>query len=48
MPSRIGAGRLPAVRLVDMNLQPKKAVFSVQLLDAIRQRWRAANSRWCS
>ena len=38
MPSRIGAGRLPAVRLVDMNLQPKKAVFSVQLLDAIRQR----------
>ncbi len=38
MPSRIGDGRLPAVRLVDMNLQPKKTVFSVQLLDAIRQR----------
>ncbi len=38
MPSRVGAGQLPAVRLVDMNLQPKRAVFSVQLLDAIRQR----------
>ncbi len=38
MPSRIGDGRLPAVKLVDMNLQPKKAVFSVQLLEAIRQR----------
>lgn len=38
MPSRIGDGRLPAVKLVDMNLQPKKTVFSVQLLEAIRQR----------
>jgi len=38
MPSRIGDGRLPAVKLVDMNLQPPKTVFSVQLLEAIRQR----------
>ena len=38
MPSRIGDGRLPAVKLVDMNLQPKKTVFSVQLLEAVRQR----------
>ena len=33
-----GQGRLPSVRLVDMNLQPKQTVFSVQLLDAIQQR----------
>ncbi|MBP6406507.1 MAG: primosomal protein N' [Ramlibacter sp.] len=38
MPSRIGSGQLPAVKLVDMNLQPPKTVFSVQLLEAIRQR----------
>jgi len=38
MASRVGEGSLPAVRLVDMNLQPKKAVLSVQLLDAIQQR----------
>ncbi|MDR3455052.1 MAG: primosomal protein N' [Rhodoferax sp.] len=39
MPSRIGAGgTLPKVRLVDMNLQPKKTVFSPQLLAAITER----------
>jgi len=38
MPSRIGSGQLPAVKLVDMNLQPPKTVFSVQLLETIRQR----------
>ncbi len=38
MPSRIGDGALPAVRLVDMNLQPKKTVLSVPLADAIQQR----------
>jgi len=45
MASRVGqaeaggnAGTFPAVRLVDMNLQPKHAVFSPQLLDAIQQR----------
>ncbi|WP_295955809.1 primosomal protein N' [Rhodoferax sp.] len=38
MPSRIGAGTLPKVRLVDMGLQQKKTVFSPQLLAAIQQR----------
>ena len=44
MPSRIRAlegaaeGQLPAVRLVDMNLQPPKTVLSAALLDAIGQR----------
>lgn len=38
MPSRVGAGALPAVRLVDMNLQPPKTVLSGALLDAIGQR----------
>ena len=50
MPSRIssgskvdgsesaGAGALPTVRLVDMNLQPPKTVLSGGLLDAIGQR----------
>ena len=38
MPSRIGAGALPAVRLVDMNLQQRRTVFSPQLLDAVQQR----------
>jgi primosomal protein N' (replication factor Y) len=39
MPSRIGTGSaLPTVRLVDMNLQQKKTVFSPQLLAAISER----------
>jgi primosomal protein N' (replication factor Y) (superfamily II helicase) len=38
MPSRIGTATLPRVRLVDMNHQPKRAVFSPPLLDAIGQR----------
>ncbi len=46
MPSRVGlegalpdtAGALPLVRRVDMNHQPRKAVFSLPLLDAIRER----------
>lgn len=38
MPSRIGAGALPAVRLVNMNHQPRHAVFSGPLLAAIRGR----------
>ena len=38
MPSRIGAGALPKVRLVDMNLQQRKTVFSPQLLAAVQQR----------
>jgi len=38
MPSRVGAGALPTVRLVDMNLQPPKTVLSGALLDAIGQR----------
>ncbi|RYX88250.1 MAG: primosomal protein N' [Comamonadaceae bacterium] len=38
MASRIGAGALPRVRMVDMNLQPARTVFSPQLLDAITQR----------
>ena len=38
MPSRIGAGALPRVRLVDMGLQQKKTVFSPQLLAAIQLR----------
>jgi primosomal protein N' (replication factor Y) (superfamily II helicase) len=43
MASRVGragaeAGAFPAVRMVDMNLQPKQTVFSPQLLDAIQQR----------
>jgi len=38
MPSRIGAGTLPKVRLVDMQHQPKKTVFSPPLLAAIQQR----------
>ncbi len=39
MPSRIGAdARLPLVRRVDMNHQPKRAVFSPPLLEAIRER----------
>jgi primosomal protein N' (replication factor Y) len=38
MPSRIGAGALPQVRLVDMNLQPPKTVLSPVRLEAIGQR----------
>ncbi len=49
MPSRVGqtqalpglphtAGGLPLVRRVDMNHQPRRAVFSLPLLDAIRER----------
>ncbi len=38
MPSRIGAGELPTVRLVDMNLQPPKTVLSGALLAAIGER----------
>ncbi|MBF6632212.1 MAG: primosomal protein N' [Comamonas sp.] len=38
MPSRIGAGELPRVRMVDMTQQPKKTVFSPPLLAAITER----------
>ncbi len=38
MPGRVGQGALPAVRLVDMNLQPKNTLFSGALLEAIRAR----------
>ncbi|CAN5660810.1 primosomal protein N' [soil metagenome] len=38
MPSRVGAGALPTVRTVDMNLQPSRTVLSGALLDAIGQR----------
>ena len=41
MPSRVGeaaGGALPLVRRVDMNHQPRHAVFSPPLLDAIRAR----------
>ncbi|MBS0494884.1 MAG: primosomal protein N', partial [Proteobacteria bacterium] len=38
MPSRIGAGRLPRLRLVDMGQQPRGAVFAPPLLAAITER----------
>lgn len=38
MAQRVGEGRLPAVRLVDMQHQPKGALFSPPLLEAIRAR----------
>ena len=38
MPSRIGAGALPQVRLVDMNLQPRKTLLAPALVEAIRER----------
>ena len=39
MPSRIGdSAALPLVRRVDMNHQPRHAVFSIPLLDAIKER----------
>jgi len=38
MPERVGQGSLPQVRLVDMNLQPKKTVFSPALVAAMQER----------
>jgi primosomal protein N' (replication factor Y) len=38
MPSRIGAGQLPKVRLLDLNHQPKKTIVAPQLLAAIEAR----------
>lgn len=38
MPTRVGAGSLPTVRLVNMNHQPKGTLFSPPLLAAITQR----------
>ncbi len=38
MPSRVGAVSLPTVKRVDMNLQPKKTVFSSLLLQAMAER----------
>jgi len=38
MPSRIGAGALPRVRIVDMGQQPRRAVFAPALLAAITER----------
>ena len=38
MPSRVGSGHLPKVRLVDMTQQPAKTLFSSALLDAMTQR----------
>jgi primosomal protein N' (replication factor Y) len=38
MPSRIGAGALPSIRLVDMSLQPPRTVLSGALLEAIGAR----------
>ena len=38
MPSRIGAASLPRVRMVDMGQQPKRAVFSPPLIEAITER----------
>jgi primosomal protein N' (replication factor Y) len=38
MPTRVGAGALPAVRIVNMNHQPKGTLFSPPLLAAIGQR----------
>ncbi len=38
MPSRIGAAAMPRVRLVDMTQQPRKAVFSPPLIQAITER----------
>ena len=38
MPTRIGAGQLPAVRRVDMNHQPRKTVLSAPLMAAIQER----------
>lgn len=38
MPTRVGAGALPAVRIVNMNHQPRGALFSAPLLAAIHER----------
>lgn len=38
MPARIGEGKLPFVRRVDMNHQPRKTVLSAPLLEAIQAR----------
>ncbi|PWW45631.1 replication restart DNA helicase PriA [Melaminivora alkalimesophila] len=38
MPSRIGAGELPQVRIVDMGQQPRGSAFSPPLLAAITER----------
>ncbi|MES2183647.1 MAG: primosomal protein N' [Pseudomonadota bacterium] len=38
MPSRVGQGALPKVRLVDMNRQPRNTVFSPPLVAAIGER----------
>jgi primosomal protein N' (replication factor Y) (superfamily II helicase) len=38
MPARIGAGKLPFVRRVDMNHQPRKTVLSAPLIAAIQAR----------
>jgi primosomal protein N' (replication factor Y) len=38
MPARIGAGALPQVRLVDMNLQPPRTLLAPALLEAIQTR----------
>jgi primosomal protein N' (replication factor Y) len=38
MPTRVGAGALPAVRIVDMNHQPRGTLFSPPLLAAIGER----------
>ncbi|MEJ6021008.1 primosomal protein N' [Ramlibacter sp. PS4R-6] len=38
MATRVGEARLPDVRVVDMNAQPKGAVLSPPLVDAIQQR----------
>ncbi|MCC2634018.1 MAG: priA [Ramlibacter sp.] len=38
MPDRVGAGALPAVRVVNMNHQPRGTLFSAPLLSAIQAR----------
>ncbi|WP_460535394.1 MULTISPECIES: replication restart helicase PriA [Giesbergeria] len=38
MPSRIGAGALPRLRVVNMNHQPRRTVFSAPLLAALQER----------
>ena len=38
MPSRIGAGKLPVLRVVNMNHQPRRTVFSAPLLAALQER----------
>lgn len=38
MPARVGSGSLPRVRVVDMNLQPKKTLLAPALQEAIGER----------